>query len=147
MPNNLRRKILKMDIFKGIHTLKSKSEVAQSCPTFCNPMDCRLRGSSIHGILQARILEWGVLSFSNIPLKMDVFKGFLGGLDSKESVCNVGDLDLIPRLGGSPGGMHGNPLLAGYSPWGLKSWTKLSNCVQAQARIYIRICMPEQEGR
>ena len=37
---------------------KSESEVAQSCLTLCNPMDCSLPGSSLHGILQARILEW-----------------------------------------------------------------------------------------
>ena len=37
---------------------KNESEVAQSCPTFCNPMDCSLPGSTIHGIFQARILEW-----------------------------------------------------------------------------------------
>ena len=37
---------------------------AQSCPTLCNPMDCSLPGSSVHGILQARILEWVVISFS-----------------------------------------------------------------------------------
>ena len=36
----------------------------QSCPTLCNPIDCSLPGSSIHGILQARILEWVVISFS-----------------------------------------------------------------------------------
>ena len=41
-----------------------KSEVIQSCPTLCDPMDCSLPGSSIHGILQARILEWIVISFS-----------------------------------------------------------------------------------
>ena len=40
------------------------SEVAQSCPTVCNPVDCSLSGSSIHGILQARILEWVAISFS-----------------------------------------------------------------------------------
>ena len=49
-----------------------ESEVAQSCPTFSNPMDCSLPGSSIHGIFQARVLEWGVIAFSvciyNIPL-------------------------------------------------------------------------------
>ena len=41
-----------------------KSEVAQSCPTLCNPMDCSLPGSSVHGIFQARVLEWVVISFS-----------------------------------------------------------------------------------
>ena len=40
------------------------SEVAQSCPTLCNPMDCSLPGFSIHGIFQARILEWVAISFS-----------------------------------------------------------------------------------
>ena len=43
---------------------KKESEVAQLCPTLCNPMDCSLPGSSIHGILQARILEWVAISFS-----------------------------------------------------------------------------------
>ena len=37
---------------------ESESEVSQSCPTLCNPMDCSLPGSSLHGILQARVLEW-----------------------------------------------------------------------------------------
>ena len=40
------------------------SEVAQSCPTLCDPMDCSLPGSSVHWILQARILEWVAISFS-----------------------------------------------------------------------------------
>ena len=43
---------------------ESESEVAQSCPTLCNPMDCSPPGSSIHGILQTRILEWVAISFS-----------------------------------------------------------------------------------
>ena len=40
------------------------SEVAQSCPTLCDPMDYSLPGSSVHGVFQARILEWVVISFS-----------------------------------------------------------------------------------
>ena len=70
--------------------------------------------------------------------------GFPGGSDGKESACNAGDLDLIPGLGRSPGGGHGNPLqysclenphgqwsLAGYSPWGQKEsdMTKRRNTV------------------
>ena len=43
---------------------ESESEVAQSCPTLRDPMDCSLPGSSIHGIFQARVLEWGAISFS-----------------------------------------------------------------------------------
>ena len=42
----------------------SESEVAQSCPTLCDPMDCSPPCSSVHGILQARILEWVAISFS-----------------------------------------------------------------------------------
>ena len=45
--------------------VKSKSEVAQSCPTLLDPMDCSLPGSSIHGIFQARVLEWGAIAFSD----------------------------------------------------------------------------------
>ena len=41
-----------------------QSEVAQSCPTLCDPVDCSPPGSSAHGILQARILEWVAISFS-----------------------------------------------------------------------------------
>ena len=44
--------------------VKSESEVAQSCPTLCDPVDCSPPGSSIHGILWARILEWVAISFS-----------------------------------------------------------------------------------
>ena len=44
--------------------VKSESEVAQPCPTPSNPMDCRLPGSSVHGIFQARILEWVAIAFS-----------------------------------------------------------------------------------
>ena len=44
--------------------VKSESEVAHSCPTLRNPMDCSLPGSSIHAIFQARILEWGAIAFS-----------------------------------------------------------------------------------
>ena len=43
---------------------ESESEVAQSCPILCDPMDCSLPGSSVCGIFQARILEWGAISFS-----------------------------------------------------------------------------------
>ena len=43
---------------------ESESEVTQSCLTLCNPMDCSLLGSSIHGIFQARVLEWIAISFS-----------------------------------------------------------------------------------
>ena len=48
--------------------VKSESEVAQSCLTLVDPMDCSLPGSSIHGIFQARVLEWLAISFSIVIL-------------------------------------------------------------------------------
>ena len=45
--------------------VKSESEVTQSCPTLSDPMDCSPPGSSVHGIFQARVLEWGTIAFSN----------------------------------------------------------------------------------
>ena len=44
--------------------VKSESEVAQSCPTLRDPMDCSLPGFSIYGIFQARVLDWGAIAFS-----------------------------------------------------------------------------------
>ncbi|CAI9178504.1 unnamed protein product [Rangifer tarandus platyrhynchus] len=44
--------------------VKSESEVTQLCPTLSNPMDCSPPGSSVHGIFQARVLEWGAIAFS-----------------------------------------------------------------------------------
>ena len=44
--------------------VKSESEVTQSCPTLSDPMDCSLPGSSVHGIFQARVLEWCAIAFS-----------------------------------------------------------------------------------
>ena len=51
--------------------VKNESEVAQSCPTLSDPMDCSLPGSSVHGIFQAWVLEWGAIAFSKIALEVD----------------------------------------------------------------------------
>ena len=48
---------------------ETESEVAQSCPTLHDPMDCSLPGSSIHGIVQARVLEWVAIAFSDRPCR------------------------------------------------------------------------------
>ena len=48
--------------------VKSESEVAQSCPTLSDPMDCSPPGSSVHGIFQARALEWAAIAFSRCAL-------------------------------------------------------------------------------
>ena len=48
--------------------VKSESEVTQLCPTLSDPMDHSFPGSSIHGIFQARVLEWGAIAFSKLSL-------------------------------------------------------------------------------
>ena len=57
--------------------VKSESEVAQPCPTLSDPMDCSLLGSSIHGIFQARVLEWGAIAFSDTQFYILSFPGQL----------------------------------------------------------------------
>ena len=56
---------------------KSESEVAQSCPTLIDPMDCSLPGSSVHGIFQARVLEWGAIAFSTRMYKYTQIMNYL----------------------------------------------------------------------
>ena len=53
--------------------VKSESEVAQLCPTLHHPMDCGLPGSSVRGIFQARVLEWGAITFSELGLEGGLF--------------------------------------------------------------------------
>ena len=60
--------------------VKSESEVAQSCPTLRDPMDYSLPGSSVHGIFQARVLEWGAIAFS------DWFLGLINPSKASESL-------------------------------------------------------------
>ena len=52
--------------------VKSEREVAQSCPTLRDPVDCSPPGSSIHGIFQARVLEWVAIAFSRKPTELNV---------------------------------------------------------------------------
>ena len=52
--------------------VKSESEVAQSYPTPSDPMDCSLPGPSIHGIFQARVLEWVAIAFSKIIVHYNI---------------------------------------------------------------------------
>ena len=62
--------------------VKSESEVSQvvylkviqSCPTPSDPMDCSLPGSTVHGIFQARVLEWGAIAFSDTASNMQLFE-------------------------------------------------------------------------
>ena len=59
-----------------MHEVKSESEVAQSCLASSDPMDCNPPGSSVYGIFQARVLEWGAIAFSN-PLRLTLHQGTL----------------------------------------------------------------------
>ena len=69
-----------------------ESEVAQSCPTLCDPMDCNLPGSSVHGILQARILEWGAICMhrykyidkASYAIKYDILVNYYAQLPLKQ---------------------------------------------------------------
>ena len=106
----------------------------QSHPALYDPMDCSLSGSSVHGIFQARVLEWVAVSFSSFSFKGSCIyiMGFPGGSDGKASACNAGDLvrflgqeDPLEKKWQStpallPGKSHGRRSLIGYSPWGHK---------------------------
>ena len=105
--------------------VKSESEVAQSCPTLRNPMDCSLSGSYVHGISQARVLEWVAIAFSaSGPYKMlfdliHVSQGFPHRLVDKESTCNAGDPGLISESNDSleKGVATHSSILAWRIPW------------------------------
>jgi len=63
--------------------VKTESEVAQSCPTLLDPMDCSPPGSSIHGIFQARVLERGAITFSDTDAKVvQIEKTGVGNMES-----------------------------------------------------------------
>ena len=67
-------------------TVKSESEVAQLCLTLSDPMDCSLPGSSVHGIFQARVLEWGAIAFSHILEQAETTTDFkIGQLSETEN--------------------------------------------------------------
>ena len=103
-------------------------------------MDCSLPGSSIHGIFQARVLEWGAIAFSIHWDPSKHKKKFAGGSEVKVSAYKVGDLGLTPGSGRSPGEGNGNPLqysclenpMNGGAWWATvngvaKRWTRLSD--------------------
>ena len=81
--------------------VKSENEVTQSCPTLSDPMDCSLPGSSVHGIFQARVLEWGEIWASQVALVVK---------NMPASVKDLRDRGLIPGSGRTPEVGNGNPL-------------------------------------
>ena len=83
-----------------MHESESESEVAQLCPTLSDPMDCSLPGSSIHGIFQPRVLEWGAINKQN-EVQQNSSQDFPGGTVDKIPPANAGDTGSIPALGRS----------------------------------------------
>ena len=69
--------------------VKSESEVAQSCPTLGDPMDCSLPGSSNHGIFQARVLEWGAIAFSRLGPKVLYINKLSGDANATQNVVHA----------------------------------------------------------
>ena len=80
--------------------VKSESEVAQSCLTLNDPVDCSLPGSSAHGIFQARVLEWGAIAFSKTILESLVF--YIFKLEKDEITCFAWEFDSTHCSGNSP---------------------------------------------
>ena len=71
--------------------VKSEREVAQSCPTLSDPMDCSPPGSSIHGIFQARVLEWGAIAFSYTDLSYINYVSFPDWTTSTKKMNKIWD--------------------------------------------------------
>ena len=117
--------------------VKRESEVSQSCPTLRDPIDCSPPGSSVHGIFQARVLEWGAIAFSGSYARFDLIHK-PGGSDSKESACNTGDLNLSPGSRRSPGEGNGYPLQYSYmgNPMDRRAWRATVHGV-AKSRILL----------
>ena len=79
-------------------------EVAQSCPTLCDPVDCCLSGYSVHGIFQARVLEWVAISFSRETEKICTAKETIKNKKEKDNLLNkifanyIADMALIFKI-------------------------------------------------
>ena len=101
--------------------VKSESEVAQSCPTPNDPMDCSLPGSSVHGIFQVRVLEWGAIAFS-VPCHTWQQNRLVLKTSQPRNIPNYsitsGEGNGTPTPVLLPGKSHGRRSLVGCSPWG-----------------------------
>ena len=124
------------------------SEVAQSCLTLCHPVDCSLAGSSLHGILQARVLEWVAISFSRVssqPRDQTRVSCIVGRCFNLWATREAMQDTRVQSLGWEipwrrqwqptpvflPGKFHGQRSLVDYSLWGCKEldmteWLTLS---------------------
>ena len=93
--------------------VKSESEVAQSCQTLSDPLDCSLPGSSVHGIFQARVLEWGATASSVSYTRSSIFFA-----SSNKTLQNLGSLHFTALLG--------SPLISRWCWWGNNLLSDLS---------------------
>ena len=124
-------------------------------------MDCSLPASSVHGIFQARVLEWGAIAFSGsnrsllltLTTLLKGIKGFPGGASGKESACQcrrhkrpgfhpwVGKIALRRKWQPTPvflsGEFQGQRSLIGYRPWGRKASTWLSIWAQEELNLAV----------
>jgi len=79
--------------------VKSEREVAQSCPTLSDPMNCSLPGSSIHGIFQARVLEWGAIAFSKYYVRYQEYISRQGEYDPEPQTSSQYNHSSVGKLG------------------------------------------------
>ena len=79
--------------------VKSEKEVALSCQTLSDPMDCSPPGSSIHGIFQARVLEWGAIAFSEVLLGLRIYTNMLPTFFIVMTIPQLGVIISISELG------------------------------------------------
>ena len=84
--------------------VRKEREVAQSCLTLCNPMDCSLPGFSVHGIFQATVLEWGAISFSICPRDTCRYSEEALGERDRLKRCYKGHIDKAQSPGHTAGG-------------------------------------------
>ena len=133
--------------------LAAAAKSLQSCPTLSDPMDCSLPGSSIHGIFQARVLEWGAIAFSNVNIKCYQKKRTL--LDILILCFSILILiyidagsDIFWRRQWHPtpvllsGKSHGRRSLVGCSPWGREE----SDTTERLHFLFSRSCVGEGNG-
>ena len=97
--------------------VEKESEVTQSFQTVSDPMDCSLPGSSVHGILQARVVEWGAIAFSLVALNLlEMQETWLQSLDREDPLEKV----MATYFSFLPEESHGQRSMVGYSLWGHK---------------------------
>ena len=129
---------------------KSAAESLQSCPTLCDPVDCSLPGSSVHGIFQARVLEWVAIAFSLnflLPSSNSVWMSALilclrwlkghyvtFALDLFPIGCRVQSLKMWAPVLESLASQF--PPLAVW-PWALEGLCASENCCEESATLYI----------